>query len=137
MLHLKSFILVIGLSIACHISIFAQKKKEIREAGVKQKVEWRILYENDKEIKYKEYEAQFDRQGNVLMEKNYDEKGNIISHFEYKYDNNGNEILKVAYNPRGEVIERVETTYNEGFKIEKRVYGPTGKLKSKKIFEYK
>lgn len=129
--------MIIGLMVVCHNPILAQKKKEIREAGVKQKIEWRILYDNDKETKYKEYEAHFDRQGNVLMEKNYDEKGNTISHYEYKYDKGGNEILKVVYNPKGEVIERIETTYKNGFKVEKRVYGPNGKLKSKKIYEYK
>jgi len=126
-----------ALLIVCPTNSFAQKKKEIRQAGIKQKVEWRYIYENDKEIKYKEYEAQFDKQGNILMEKTYDEKGNTIKHIEYKYDNEGNEILQTTFNSKGEVIEKVETNYSNGLKVEKKIYGPTGKLKSRKVFEYK
>lgn len=123
--------------IACPTFSFAQKKKEIRQAGIKQKIEWRYIYENDREIKYKEYEAQFDKQGNILLEKTYDEKGNTIKHIEYKYDNEGNEILQTTFNSKGEVIEKVETSYSSGLKVEKKVYGPAGKLKSRKVFEYK
>jgi len=32
--------------------------------------------------------------------------------------------------------EKVETNYSNGLKIEKKVYGPTGKLKSQKVYEY-
>jgi len=130
-------LIVLIILFACPNSAFAQKKKEIREAGIKQKIEWRIIYENEKEIKYKEYEAQFDKQGNILMEKTYDEKGNIVKHIEYKYDGEGNEIMQTTFNSKGEVLERVETTYSNGFKVEKKVFGPNGKLKSRKVFEYK
>lgn len=81
---------VFVLLMACPSFSFAQKKKEIRNAGIKPKVEWLYVYGNDKEIKYKEYEAQFDKQGNILMEKTYYEKGNTIKQFEYKYENEGN-----------------------------------------------
>ncbi|HOK62217.1 MAG TPA: hypothetical protein PK049_11455, partial [Tenuifilum sp.] len=133
--QLALVVLILIILITCPTLAFAQKKKEIREAGIKQKIEWRYIYENEKEIKYKEYEAQFDKQGNILMEKNYDEKGNTVKHIEYKYDGEGNEILQTTFNSKGEVLERVETTYSNGFKVEKKVYGPNGKLKSRKVFE--
>lgn len=129
-------VVALVLLIACPSFSFAQKKKEIRKAGIKQKVEWRYIYEDDKEIKYKEYEARFDKQGNILMEKTYDEKGNTIKHIEYKYDNEGNEIVQTTYNSKGQMLEKVETSYSNGLKVEKKVYGPTGKLKSRKVFEY-
>lgn len=115
----------------------AQKKKEIRQAGIKQKVEWHYTYENDKEIKYKEYEALYDKQGNVLMEITYDEKGNTIKHLEYKYDSEGNEIMQVTFNNKGDILEKQETSYSNGLKVEKKIYGPNGKLKSRKVYEYK
>ncbi len=133
--NIQKLILVVSL-VLISSNLFAQKKKEIRSANIRQKVEWRYLYENDKEIKYKEYETQYDKQGNTLMEKTFDEKGNIVSHYEYKYDSNGNEILKITYSPKGSVLEKVETRYTNGLKTEKKVYGPTGKLKSRKVFEY-
>jgi len=119
-------------------SVYAQKKKEIRAAAVSSKKEWNHIYSNDTEKKYLEAEYQYDKRGNTLLEKLYDENGNIIKHTEFKYNADGNEILEISYNPRGQIIEKIETTYyKEDLKLEKKVYGANGKLKSKKIFEYK
>lgn len=115
----------------------AQKRKEIKNAGISSKKEWCFIYTSDTEKKYLQSEYEYDRNGNMLLEKEYDENSNNIIHREYKYDAKGNEILKITFNPKGQIIEKEETTYKNDLKQEKKVYGPNGKLKSRKIFDYK
>ncbi|MGE0078786.1 MAG: hypothetical protein AB7S48_13080 [Bacteroidales bacterium] len=118
-------------------SVQAQKRKEIKNAGIRSKKEWCYTYSNDTEKKYLQAEYEYDKNGNILLEKSYDENSNIITHKEYKYDVKGREILKITYNPKGQAIEREETTYKNDQKQEKKVFGPNDKLKSKKVFDYK
>ncbi len=133
---ISSLILVVLTTFPSSVS--AQKRKDIKNAGISSKKEWNYSYTNDTERKYLESEYQYDKNGNMLIEKQYDENGNIITHKEYQYDSNGNETVQLTYNPKGQVIERIETKYyKEDLKLEKKVFGPNGKLKSKKIFEYK
>lgn len=115
----------------------AQKRKEIKNAGVSSKKEWCSIYTNDTEKKYLQSEYEYDRNGNILLEKEYDENSNVIIHKEYKYDAKGNEILKITYNPKGQIVEKEETTYKNDLKLEKKVYGSNGKLKGRKTFDYK
>lgn len=132
------FFLIIAILILSPSNAIAQKKKEIREGSVSSKKEWKYTYSNNTEKKYLEAEYQYDKRGNTLLEKLYDENGNILTHKEFKYDPENNEIQEISYNPKGQIIEKVETNYfKKDLKLEKKTYGPDGKLKSKKIFEYK
>lgn len=134
----KTTLLCLFLLIISTNTLFAQKKKDIREASISSKKEWCYIYTNEGEKKYIESEYQYDKRGNTILEKKYDENGNTILHKEYKYNSEGNEIQEITYNPKGQIMEKVETTYFKGdLKLEKKVYGPNGNLKSKKMFEYK
>jgi len=135
---IKTNLLCLLLLLISTNTLFAQKKKELREASINSKKEWNYIYTDEGEKKYLETEYVYDKRGNTLLEKLYDENGNIILHKEYKYNSEGNEIQEITYNPKGQVIEKIETSYfRDDLKLEKKVYGPNGKLKSKKIFEYK
>jgi hypothetical protein len=132
--QLISLLIVLLLSNAA----FGQKKKELRNASINSKKEWNYVYSDEGEKKYLEAEYSYDKSGNIMLEKKYDENGNTILHKEYKYNSEGNEVEETTYNPKGQVIERVETKYfKDDLKLEKKVFGPNGKLKSKKVFEYK
>ncbi len=113
-----------------------QSKKKAKENGIKSKVEWQIEYKNGTETRFKESEFKFDDAGNTIMEKYYDEKGNTIKHIEYQYDDNDRLIVETAYNPKGQLLKKEEYKYNGDLKVEKKVFGPDGKLKSRKIYEY-
>ena len=116
--------------------LMAQKKKDISSAGIGSKKEWNYSYTNGTEKKYLEAEYEYDKKGNTIAEKLYDENGTIVKHKTYKFDAEGNEVLKVTYNSEGQIVEREETKYKNGLKVEKCIYGLDGKLKSKKVFEY-
>ncbi len=131
-------LLIIAMVSFSHNTVFAQKKKELREGSISSKKEWNYTYSNNAEKKYLEAEYQYDKRGNTLLEKLFDENGNILTHKEFKYDAENNEIQEISYNPKGQIIEKIETTYfKKDLKLEKKTYGPDGKLKNKKIFEYK
>ena len=135
---IKTILLCLMLLLVSANTLFAQKKKGLREASINSKKEWNYIYTNEVEKKYLEAEYLYDKRGNTILEKLYDENGNIILHKEYKYNSEGNEIQQITYNTKEQVIEKVETSYfRDDLKLEKKVYGANGKLKSKKIFEYK
>lgn len=115
----------------------AQKRKDVKKAGLSHKKEWRYTYENNQEKKHLEAEYIYNKNGDTILEKEYDDHNNTILHKEYKYDDSGNEILQIEYNPKGQVIEKVETIYKNNLKVERKYFDPKGKLKSRKVYEYK
>jgi hypothetical protein len=128
---------IIALALFCFSGLMAQNKKALKEGSISYKTEWQIDYKDGAENKYKDSEYKYDQDGNVLMEKTYDEKGTILTHFEYQYDSNGNQIVQITYNAKDKVVKREEFKYEGKLKVEKKVIGPDGKVKSKKIYEYK
>ncbi|HRX30567.1 MAG TPA: hypothetical protein P5349_01630 [Tenuifilaceae bacterium] len=129
--------ILITILVFTSLSSVAQKPKKMKELGIKSKTEWQYTYENGVESKYIEYQATYNSKGKISEEKWFDEKGNTVKHFSYKYNQDGNEIEKVTYNSRNEVVQKEETSYENGLKVEKKVFDSQDKLKSKKVFEYK
>ena len=130
-------ILMVALTFICVSGLWAQNKKTVKEIGVSYRTEWKYKYDDGEELKYKESEVSFDKRGNVLMEKTYDEDGKILSHMEYKYDENDNVIVETTFNNRGKLSKREEYKYQGNLKTEKKTFDADGTLKSKKVYEYK
>jgi len=125
------------LVLLCATTIMAQSRKELKEANISNQTEWKYDYSSGKEVKYKVAEYQYDANGNVLLEKTYNEKGTLETYFEHEYDSNGNQIVEITYDTKGKVLKREEFKYEGKLKVEKKTFTPDGKLKSKKIYEYK
>jgi hypothetical protein len=85
--------------------------------------------------KYKESEQYFDNRGNLLEDITY-KQGKISKHFKYQYDADNNKIREEEYDPAGRLIEYSEYKYENGLRVEKNVYDPNKKLKSRKIYQY-
>jgi len=120
-----------------YITLNAQSRKDIKEAGISYQTEWKYDYADGIEVKSKAAEYKYDQSGNVVMEKTYDEKGTLLTYFEYEYDTNGNKIAELTYNSKSKLLKREEFKYEGKFKVEKKTFTPDGKLKSKKIYEFK
>ncbi|NLJ43126.1 MAG: hypothetical protein GX431_05660 [Bacteroidales bacterium] len=85
--------------------------------------------------KYKESEQYFDNRGNLVEDITY-KQGKISKHFKYQYDADNNKIREEEYDPAGRLIEYSEYKYENGLRVEKNVYDPNKKLKSRKIYQY-
>lgn len=110
-----------------------------QESGNKPKIRSLIVLEekNDVLIKkqLKESETYYDEKGNILEEIEY-KQGKVDTHFKYKYDAEGNKILEEDYDPSGKLQEYSEYKFENGLRVEKIVYDPSKKVKSRKIYKY-
>jgi antitoxin component YwqK of YwqJK toxin-antitoxin module len=85
--------------------------------------------------KYKESETTYDEKGNILEDILYKD-GKVDKHFKYQYDANSNKIKETEYNPAGNIEEYSEYKYEKNLRVEKTVFDPRGKVKSKKAYIY-
>ncbi len=110
-----------------------------QQAGLDNKIKSIIVYQEKYEPltkkKYKELEQSFDTRGNLLEEITY-KQGKISKHFRYEYDENNNKIKEQKIDPSGKVVETSEYKYASGLRVEKIIYGPDNKPKSKKTYQY-
>jgi hypothetical protein len=83
----------------------------------------------------KDSETFYDSRGNILEEINY-KQGKVDKHFRYQYDNEDNKIKEEKIDPSGKVTEYSEYKYENGLRTEKIVYTGSGKIKSKKVYQY-
>ena len=130
-------IAIVTFMLLFYITLNAQGRKEIKDAGISYQTEWKYDYADGNEIKSKVAEYKYDEQGNIVMEKTYDEKGTLLTYFEYEYDTNGNKTAELTYNSKSKLLKREEFKYEGKLKVEKKTFTPEGKLKSKKIYEFK
>lgn len=123
------FLLLLG-------NVQAQKKSTLKDEEISGKIEWQINIKNGVEVKMKEAEYKYDKDGNIVMEKIWDSEGKLKDYFEYTYDSEGNELSRTSYNDKKQVVKKEVYTYKGQLKVEKKTFGPNGKLVSRKIYEY-
>ena len=129
-------LLIILLLSAVPCMALGQSKKKLKENAIKTQIVWKYSYRNGAEVKFKEAEFAFDEKGRTILEKEYDEQGFVIRHMENAFDSEGNLTTEITYNPKGQIIRKEVTQYNGNLKIERKIYGPDGKLKTRKVYEY-
>ena len=117
-------------------SVNAQKRKEIKEKGVKTKIVWKYDYKTGKEKKLMESKKKFDENGNMTEEIVYDEFGKTDAKIKYSYNNYNDIIKEIHYLPSNKIKKTIEYKYKAGFKTEKIVLDGKGKMKSKKVYQY-
>ena len=133
---MKNTLILATLLFCFSFTAFSQKKKELASGNIIAKTEWNTEYKNGVEYKYKESEYKYDQNGNVLLEKEYSDKGILLKHTEFQYDKDGKIVVVLHYNAKKQLIKREEFTYKGNLKTEKRVFGADKKMKSKKTYDY-
>lgn len=128
----KNFLPVV-LLLCINLSLNAQN--EVLENKIKSITVYQEKYETLVTRKYKELEQSFDNRGNLLEEISY-KQGKISKHFRYEYDENNNKIREEKIDPAGRIVESSEYKYASGLRIEKIIYGPDKKPKSKRTYQY-
>lgn len=128
----KTLLLIILIS-ALSYTAFSQK------AGPGVRIKSQIVSEEKYDMlvkkQYKESETYYDSKGNVLESITY-KQGKVDKHFKYQYDADNNKIREEEFDASGRTKESSEYKYENGLRIEKAVYDPNHKLKSKKTYVY-
>jgi len=110
-----------------------------QQAGIQNKIKSITVYQEKygplSNKKSKELEQNFDQRGNLLEEINY-KQGKVTKHFRYEYDENNNKVKEQKIDASGKVVETSEYKYASGLRIEKIIYGPDNKPKSKRTYQY-
>jgi hypothetical protein len=112
---------------------------ECQKAGSDVKIKSLIVTEEKSDMlvkkQYKESETYYDVRGNVVESIAY-KQGKVDKHFKYQYDQDNNKIKEEEFDASGRLKESSEYKYEGGFRIEKTVFDPNKKIKSKKNYVY-
>ncbi len=142
---------------------FSQSKKTIRVNKIESKTTKKTIAKDTVFVTYVQKYEEFDKNGKVILEIKYDNKGvlrkknsyvydsfgNLIEEMEYTkksektvkttyaYDSNGNCIEELTNDSGGNIIERREYTYDKNGLMQTAVeYKPNGKVKWEKQYSY-
>lgn len=158
---MKKIILLVVLNLLSAV-IFAQSKKEIKDAGVISRTETTSKLEKKSMITFKESMEKYDENGNKTEVIEYNSKGDIKSFVQYEYNEKGKvtkeskidpiskkpsktiEYLyeddkltkELLYNKKNELIETTQYTYEGRLKKEKKTTNASGKLIETKVYTY-
>lgn len=128
-------LIYILLLLLISVSVSAQKKDPIKDNKVRSVTEYKQDVEKNGS-KLKESYTLYDNNGSILEEIEYDSEGKIKKHFKYQYDANGNKIKEIELTPAGKISKTTEYKYTGNLRTEKNVYDSSGKLKSKRTYQY-
>lgn len=110
-----------------------------QKAANSEKIKSIIVYEETFDAlvskKLKDAETYYDERGNIIEELNYKD-GKITKHFKYEFDANNNKIKEEEYDPSGKLVEYSEYKIENGLRVEKTVFDKSGKMKSRKTYQY-
>jgi hypothetical protein len=84
----------------------------------------------------KESYVLYDKSGNVLEEIEYDSDGKAKYHMKYQFDANNNKIKEIELNSSGKIVRTTEYKYSGNMRTEKNTYDGSGKLKTKRTYQY-
>lgn len=132
-MKIRSFVLIPGLLIL--LALTASGQKPDKDKKIRSVIVYQEKYDNLVSKRFKDLEQYYDSRGNLLEEITY-KQGKISTHFKYEYDPDDNKIREEEFDQSGKMIEFSEYTYENGLRVEKTVYYPNRKIKSKKIYQY-
>ena len=110
-----------------------------QKTGSNEKIKSQMVTEEKYDMlvkkQFKESETYYDIRGNIIESITY-KQGKLDKHFKYQYDSDDNKIKEEEFDATGRIKESSEYKYSNGMRIEKSVYDPNKKLKSKKTYIY-
>lgn len=155
--------LSILILLVCTTGVWAQSKKDIKDAGVVSRTEKTSKLEKKSMVNYTESIEKYDANGNKIEAieyksdgdiKNYDQfeyndKGKVIKEMhidpiskkpketiEYFYGEEDKLVKEIYYNKKNEVSKTVEYQYENKLKTEKKITNSSGKVIETKTYTY-
>jgi hypothetical protein len=144
-------------------AVWAQSKKDLKDAGVVSRTENTSKLEKKSMVNYIESTEKYDANGNKIEVieyksdgdiKNYDrfeynDKGKLVKEIhidplskkpketiEYTYGEDDKLMKEIYYNKKNEVYKTVEYTYDNKLKTEKKITNNSGKVIETKTYIY-
>ena len=142
--------------------VSAQTKKDLKEAGVKSRIEMTSKLEKKSMITYQESAEKYDDNGNKVEVIEYNSKGDVKSYMQFEYNDKG-KVMKemkmdasskkplrtveffyeddkltkeILYNKKNEIAEITVYTYDGKLKTEKKTTNNNGKVIETKTYTY-
>ena len=129
-------LLILCLTFGLTASVYAQDRKDIRDAGiVSRTVNEYFIEEGIKDALIESFQS-YNEDGEVTEIKVFNKRGEITRWEKYAYDEDRNLIEEVFLDEKGKVTSTVKTIFKDGFKIEKHYYNNKEKLYKKKVYVY-
>ncbi len=113
----------------------AQDKKTVKEQKIKQVTVYEEKSGKGSSEKIESITV-FDKNGNVVEEKEFNSEGKLKKHVKTIYNENGHKIKETELDESGEIIEVTEYKYKDGLKIEKTTKNKKGEILETKRYEY-
>jgi hypothetical protein len=134
MIIIRRFLVI--LFIGAGVTGLSQKKSEVISNKIKTVTVVQEDYEDSNGKQTKESFERFDALGQTIESIDYDKKGKEKEHIYFDYDKDGNKIRETYLKPNGTKEKVIEYKYVDGLKMEKDVFYPDGKVKSKRKYTY-
>lgn len=117
------------------VFIVGVNSQDINKPNVKTITIYETDYEEGSQKPILDKVIKYDRQGNVIEEKNF-KNGKFDEHLAYKYDQFGNKTEEKEFDEKGKVKKITQYKYENNLRTERIVLNGNGKIKSKKTYEY-
>jgi hypothetical protein len=89
------------------------------------------------EDEYKRTTYKYDKDDEVIEEKEFNNEGELVEIKEIEYNKYGDKSKEINRNAKGQITETEEFSYNnKGFKEKKEVYNGSGQLIETKLYTY-
>jgi hypothetical protein len=159
---MKFFVTVLFCFLS-QLSIFSQSRKEIKDAGIKERIEHSEVIDGGMSSKFIESVEKYDTLGNLIEKKEMNDKGDIVLYeryqyspqqklckelvvdpvtnqetkiTSYEYNNDGKLIKETILNKKGEVIKSHAYTYENNLKNTRTTTNAKGKIIEVKTYQY-
>lgn len=124
--------------VAASAAIFAQSKKDIKDAGVISRTETTVKSEKGSSVSFVESVEKYDDNGNKTEVIEYKSNGDILAYTQYSYNEKGRLIKEVRLNPVNKQPKTtIEFQYSDDGKLQKEIhYDSRNQLKKTSEFKY-
>lgn len=130
--HTFFFTVILSFGIFSSEMLIAQTKP-----AVKSQTEYAIETKGGKSIEIKRHYQQFDQQGNLVDEIDYDSDGKMKEETKYEYNSQNQKVKEIHFTPDGKTDEISTYEFDaKGNRVSKVTTDGNGKLKSKKKWTY-
>lgn len=136
MIHRHSIALFFSCLLCTSVSLWSQEKEDFRKHGVQSQTTLEYFIEEGLKKPVVEQVLRFDRNGNVVEEKEFNKLGEIKKWEITEYDSTGNIVSFSVLDEKGDLVEREEYRYSDGLVTEKLYFDSKNRLYKRKVYEY-